>query len=261
VNRSHRSAREGLALLGALLLLGIFTSAALAENIQVHPPLLKITGFFGGARLQVSGEIPTDTEAVIEVIGQVAEQELMRKGRRWDLWMNVGEIDIRGVPGFYLVATSNPRLLSTGGAEKPWGYGFWQRRARFQGAFHKREEAIIFQEFVQLKEGTGLFGEFPGAVEVVPSGPGRSQAQATFPINTRIAPGTYRIRLTAVRGQQIVQQAQVDWLVELAGIPAFLTYLATERSVLYGLLALGLTAMVGFLSGVLFKQREKRSRE
>jgi hypothetical protein len=241
--------------MAAFVFLGIFSMPGLAQNIRVNPAALKIEGFFGGTRLRVSGEIPAGTEAVIEVIGQEAEQELMRKGRRWDLWMNVGEIDIKGVPGFYLVASSDPRLLAPAKAEKPWGYGLWRRRARFQGALKKGEEPLIFKEFVQLKEGRGLYGRFPGAVQVVAVGGGRYQAQATFPINTRIGPGTYQVRLTAVRDQQIVQRAQVPWQVDMAGSPAFLTFLAMTRPVLYGLLALGMAATVGFLSGVLFKQR------
>jgi hypothetical protein len=240
-----------------LLLLSIFSSAALAENIQVHPDVLKIMGFFGGTRLQVSGDIPAGTEAVFEVIGPKTEQDLMRKGRRWDLWMNVGEINITGVPRFYLLASSDARLLSPADEKMPWGYAHYRRHARFQGSFQKGEESLVFQEFVQLKEGSGQYGKFPGAVRVVAQGVGRSQAQATFAINTRIAPGHYRVRLTAVRGQQIVQRGEVPWPVELAGGPALLTFLATQRPILYGFLALGLTVMLGFLSGVLFKQRGK----
>jgi hypothetical protein len=240
--------------MAALVLLGIFSLPGRAANIRITPATLKIQGFFGGTRLQVSGDIPEGTEAVIEIIGKDGEQELMRKGRRWDLWMNVGEIDITGVPGFYLVASSDPRLLSASKTEKPWGYGLWRRRARFQGGLKKGEDALIFKEFLQLKEGRGLYGRFPDAVEVAAAGRGRAQARASFPINTRIAPGTYRVRVTAVRGWQVVQRTQVPWQVEMVGTPAFLTFLALQRPVLYGILALGLAALVGFLSGVLFKK-------
>ena len=255
MNRGNRSGRGGLILLAVLVLLETFSVLGWAENIRVHPATLKIEAFFGGTRLRVSGDIPEGTEAVIEVIGTEAEQELMRKGRLWDLWMNVGEIDIKGVPGFYLIASSDPKLLSASKAEKPWGYRLWRRSARFQGAFKQGEEALIFQEFLQLKEGKGLYGRFPGVVKVVSVGGGRDQAQATFPINTRIAPGTYHVRLTAVRGQHVVQSTQIPWQVKMAGSPAFLTSLAMKQPVLYGLLAVGLAAMVGFLSGVLFKKR------
>ena len=100
-----------------------------------------------------------------------------------------------------------------------------------------------------------LYGRFRGAVQVVAAGGGRDQAQSTFPINTRIALGTYHVRLTAVRGQEVVQRTQVPWHVEMVGSPAFLTFLARKRLVLYGILAAGLAALVGFLSGVLFKRR------
>jgi hypothetical protein len=255
VNRVNRKTPGELILVAALVLLGILSGASLAENIRINPATLKITGFFGGTRLQVSGDIPEGSEAVIEVIGKEVEQELMRKGRRWDIWMNVGEIDIKGVPTFYLVASSDPRLLAATKAPKPWGYGLWRRSARFQGAVKKGDETLIFKEFIKLKEGRGLYGRFPGAVQVVSAGRGRSRAEASFPINTRIAPGTYSIRLTAVRGGQVVQRTQVPWQVDIAGSPAFLTFLATKRPVLYGILALGLAATVGLLSGVLFRSK------
>lgn len=255
MQRGRGSGRGGLLVLAALVLLGIFAVPARAAHIQVTPATLKIHGFFGGTRLQVSGEIPAGCAAVIEVMGQGGEQELMRKGRRWDLWMNVGEIDIKGVPGFYLVASSAPRLLSVSQTEKPWGYGLWRRRARFQGAVKPGEEALIFKEFLQLKEGRGLYGRFPGAVEVAAAEGGRAQARVSLPINTRIAPGTYRVCVTAVRGWEVVQRSQVPWRVEMVGTPGFLTFLALKRPVLYGILALGLAAVVGFLSGVLFKRK------
>lgn len=254
MNRGTKSGRAGLILLAALVLVGGMTRPGAAANIRAEPATLKIHGFFGGSSLRVSGEIPAGTAAVIEVIGEDGEQDLMRKGRRWDLWMNVGEIDITGVPGFYLVASSDPRLLAVAKADKPWGYGFWRRRARFQGAVAKGEDDLIFKEFIQLKEGRGLYGRFPGAVEVIPAGGGRARAQVSLPVNTRIAPGTYRVRVSAVRNWEVVARSQVPWRVEMTGSPAFLTFLAQQQPVLYGILALGLAALVGFLSGVLFKK-------
>jgi hypothetical protein len=257
VNRRNHPWRGGLIFFAMLVLSGLFSGPGLAQNIQVNPATLKITGFFGGAHLLVSGEIPAGTQAVIEVIGQEAQEELMRKGRRWDLWLNVGEIDIKGVPGFYLVASSDPQLLAPSRTERPWGYEFWRRRARFQGALKPGEEPLIFKEFIELKEGRGLYGRFPRVVKMAAISSGQARVRASFPINTRIAPGTYRVRLSAVRNQQVVQRTQATWQVDMAGSPAFLTYLATQRPVLYGLLALGLAAAVGFLSGILFKQRRR----
>ena len=85
-----------------------------AQRLSVTPPTIKINSFFGGAEVSVSAEIPQGCEAVIEVTGKKLEEDLMRKGRRWDLWMNVGEIDIDGAPCLYLLMSSAPRLLKTG---------------------------------------------------------------------------------------------------------------------------------------------------
>jgi hypothetical protein len=156
------------------------------------------------------------------------------------------------------VASSDPKLLAPTERNRPWGYGLWRRRARFEGDLQKGEAPLIFKEFIELKEGRGLYARLPGAVKVAVIGNGRARAAATFPINTRIAPGTYRVRLSAVRNHQVVQRTQTAWPVEMAGSPAFLTFLALKRPVLYGILALGLAAAVGFLSGVLFKQRRRR---
>jgi hypothetical protein len=241
--------------LAGLILLGIFSRPGLGENLRVAPDSLTIREFFGGARLQVSGEIPRGAGAVIEIVGPTEEQDLMRRAPRWDLWMNVGEIDIIGLPGFYLVASTTPEMLTGPEAEKPWGYGLWRQTALFQGDLKKGEESFIFNEFIKLKEGHGLYGRFPGGVMLVPAGGGRERAQATFPITTRIAPGVYKVRLLAVQGGRIIQQDQIPWQVDMRGIPAFLTFLASQRPVLYGLLALGLAAAVGLISALLLKQK------
>jgi hypothetical protein len=255
VNRNPRKWRRGLTVLAGLILVGIFCRPGLGENLWVTPNSLTIKEFFGGARLRVSGEIPRGAGVVMEIVGPTEEQDLMRRAPRWDLWMNVGEIDIIGLPGFYLVASSIPEMLTGPEYEKPWGYGLWRRTALFQGDLKKGEETFIFNEFIKLKEGYGLYGRFPGGVMLMPAGEGRERAQATFPINTRIAPGVYTVRLLAVRGGRIIHRDQVAWRVDMGGIPAFLTYLANQRPVLYGLLALGLAAAVGMFSALLLKQK------
>jgi hypothetical protein len=71
-----------------------------AGNLQITPPSIEIGGFFNGVEVTVSDVIPLDSEAALEVIGKVREQDLMRKGRRWELWMNVREIDIMSAPSY-----------------------------------------------------------------------------------------------------------------------------------------------------------------
>ena len=105
----------GVLALGTLLYL--VPSSAACNSLQtlfVVPNAIKIGAFFHGAEVSVSAKVPEGCDAIVEVIGKEVEEDLMRKGRRWDLWMNVGEIDIEGAPCLYLVMSTDARLLDAG---------------------------------------------------------------------------------------------------------------------------------------------------
>jgi hypothetical protein len=99
MRRGNRVQLWGLLALGILLCL--VPSSAPCNSLQtlsVVPNKIRIGVFFDGAEISVSAKIPKDCEAVVVVRGKEVEEDLMRKGRRWELWMNVGEIDVDGAP-------------------------------------------------------------------------------------------------------------------------------------------------------------------
>jgi hypothetical protein len=224
-----------------------------AQRLSVTPPTIKINSFFGGAEVSVSAEIPQGCEAVIEVTGKKLEEDLMRKGRRWDLWMNVGEIDIDGAPCLYLLMSSAPRLLKTG--NPTWGYKALSRNISFKGRFKTGEKPELFREFVHLKEGHGLYGVFPDAINIAPVDAIHSMARASFHLPARIPQGVHRVCITVIRDGQPVEQRCVPFTVVLAGLPAFLSFLAYQRVIFYGILSVAVAVAGGFLSGALFKMR------
>ena len=246
--------RWGLHGLGILWLLIMSSPLCYAaQKISVTPRTVNINSFFGGADVSVSAEIPQGCEAVIEVTGKKLEEDLMRKGRRWDLWMNVGEIDIDGAPCLYLLMSSAPRLLDTGNPN--WGYKALSRGISFKGRFKTGEKPELFREFVQLKEGHGLYGVFPGAIKITPLTPTRSMVRASFHLPTRVPQGVHRVCLTVVRDGHPVERGCIPFTVVLAGLPAFLSFLASQRVVFYGILSVAVAVAGGFLSGTLFKMR------
>ena len=95
--RRNGYVRHGLvAILGLLLLLSLPTlSLGASKELQVTPDLVEIGTWFRGHQVTASAMIPKGAEAVFEVVGQAADEHLMRKGRRGGLWMNVGEIDVQ----------------------------------------------------------------------------------------------------------------------------------------------------------------------
>ena len=222
------------------------------ETLHVAPDAIKIGAFFHGAEVSVSAKVPEGCDAVVEVSGKEVEEDLMRKGRRWDLWMNVGEIDIDGAPSLYLVMSTDARLLDTG--DGPWGFEPLRKRVSFHGKFMKEEASKLFREFIRLKQSQALYGMFPGALKLSSLNGVGTIAQGTFRLPVRISPGTYRICLSIVRDGQIAERRYASFDVVMVGLPAFLSFLASAHAVLYGSLSIAVAVGFAFLSGVLFKR-------
>jgi hypothetical protein len=256
VPNGFRIMRWILVMLGALLLQGPFSLLhAVSIDLRVTPDPIQIGSFFSGAKLMVSAEVPKGAEVVIKVIGKVSEQELMRKGKRWDLWMNVGEVDVENAPGMYLAASSNPKSLLPPAADSSWGYEALAEKVSFKGRVKAVTSSELFREFVRLKEGQGLYGVYPGEVKLSPAGDDHDLAETSFWLPTRIAPGTYQVCLTAVGKGQTVQQQCLPLEVAMVGFPAFLSSLARDSEVLYGFFAVALAMATGLLTGVIFKKK------
>ena len=249
-----------LGLLGAALLLGAGPGApAEAGNPAITPPSIEIGAFFDGTEVTVSDVIPLDCEAVVEVLGEVREQDLMRKGRRWDIWMNVGEIDIMRAPSYYMVLTSAPQLLG-GSWTHAWGYQALGRHVSYQGRHQKKEEPTLFAEFIDLKQGQGVYGRFPGALRISPLNEKEAMVRGAFHLPSRIRPGTYEVCLNVIKNKEISERRCMSLKVELAGFPLFLSSLASKYAVLYGFLCLASAVASGFLSGVFFRRIRLRSK-
>jgi hypothetical protein len=237
-----------------LLALVAPSPGAAGANLRVTPDAIEIGTFFSGARVEVSAEIPTGSDAVIEVLGKKLEEQLLRKGRHWDIWMNVGEIDIEGAPSLYYVLSSNPESFSRVAADSSFGYLSLTKRIAFVGDVKGLKRMRIFDEFIKLKESEKLYGEYPGQLEVSHLAGDRSRVRGSFRIPSKVAPGDYLVRLSVHEdGRPVVTEtASLD--VAMVGLPAFLTMLALQHGALYGLLAVTVAVAFGYFTGLVFRK-------
>jgi uncharacterized protein (TIGR02186 family) len=239
-----------LGLLAGLLLGG---RGAAASGLHLSPQVIEIGTFFEGAQLTVSAEIPQGAQAIMGVVGGGANEYLMRKGRRGGLWMNVGEIQVQGVPEIYLIMSSNKDLLYSGNSKMPFGYSALRKKVTFSGSIAPQEVGRFFQDFLKLKESNGLYASRPGAVKVTKVSSGLALAQGRFYLPAQIPPGDYAVRLAVVQAGEVreLREARLD--VRMVGFPALLTRLAYEQAALFGIIAIVIAIAAGFLMGFLFK--------
>jgi hypothetical protein len=236
-----------------LLILGL-AGPARAEtlSLQVTPDLVEITSFFNGHLVAVNGTLPADLGAVVEVMGPISEERLMRKGRRGPLWMNVGKIDVKGAPSLYMALTSAAGLLSPEKATA-WGFPALLQRLSLSGDLKDEEQSKFRQQFLELKQREQLYASLPGSLKVSPAGEGLQKVAGTFWLPANVKPETYKVCLTAVRQGQAAGRTCIDLTVKMVGFPALLMTMAYENAAWYGIMAVVIAIVVGFIMGYLFK--------
>ncbi|MCB2185522.1 MAG: TIGR02186 family protein [Deltaproteobacteria bacterium] len=255
---TRRAPLAGLLLCGLLALATLAPAAPPAANegkLVVEPPAVGINAFFSGINLTVTGDLPPGSQAVLTVRGKRIEEELMRKSRHWDLWMNSGEVDIDNAPLLYMASSSTPELLSPAAGEVPWGYAAIERNVKFSGNLKPVEDDAIFREFVELKERDKLYTLMPGGLAITQTSPGQWQARASFHLPSRLKHGTYHVSLWVLQDGKLVAKHSTTFQVELEGLPAFLHAMARNHGILYGLLAVAVAMGVGMLSGLVFRRK------
>jgi hypothetical protein len=222
-------------------------------DLQVTPDLIEIGAFFQGHQVKVSGKIPGGADAVLEIQGPAAPEELMRKGRRMGLWMNVGELHISGAPSLYQVLSSKAELLSVSNSSAPWGYPALKRRITFSGQVQENEVDNFTNQFLELKEEGKLYVAKPGGLKVSLAAEGYQTVTGSFQLPPNVKPDTYKVCLLTINNGQVGEQKCSEFQVKMVGFPEMLSTLAHKHGLVYGILAVVIALATGFIMGVLFK--------
>lgn len=236
-----------------VLLAGSLSARAAEPALKISPDSVQIGTFFDGQTVKVEGSIPIGSEAVLEVAGSSADENLMRKGRRGFLWMNVGEITVHDAPSLYLVMSTAKELVSTTTREATWGYQALKRGIRFSGRIEASEYQMFIKQFLELKESENLYATFPGALKVRAGAGGQSAVKGTFFLPTNTKPGTYKVVLSVITDGKMVSSANTELKVEMVGFPALLATLAYQHGATYGIIAVVIAIVTGFAMGFLFR--------
>ncbi|MEW6262322.1 MAG: TIGR02186 family protein [Thermodesulfobacteriota bacterium] len=241
-----------LSLLAAVALI-VSDRPALALDLRLSPERVNIGAFFQGIKIGLEGEIPSASEAVVEVRGASVPEELIRKGRRGGLWMKVGEITVENALNLYLVMTSSINVPPEGGLNPTWGLAALRPQVKFRGSVEEKEIDRFFQEFLELKKSEGLYGTLPAALQISASGPGRSTVRGAFRLPAKVPAGRYQVRLLVLKDGRVIDQKAEELKVKMVGFPALIADMAYEHGMLYGIVAVVIAIATGFIMGFLFK--------
>lgn len=235
------------------LVFGLLLVAVPAWAVHVSPNPVLIDAAYRGGEIEVSGPTAPDHQVFVTITGSSIEEDFNRKGRIGPLWANVGKLRISGAPSLCLVASS-------GGAPKGLDEEVVGAHRLDLAAVVRRTEvkpprdvALMQREYLRLKRSQGVYGHFAGAVRLVGAG-ADSRFVARIPWPDRAKTGRYAVDVVQLSRGVVVGHQTATLDVKLVGLPRLISYLAFQKSALYGFLSVVIALSVGFMTGLVFKK-------
>ena len=220
--------------------------------VRVEPSEIRAGIFYHGAQVTVTFEAPADSRIAVVLEGARKTVELKEKKKLFGLlWMNAGEIRFENLPTVYKVATGAPR---GGGAVEQAellmavGYPALEQDA----GIAEETDQNDFREYLKLKEREHLYGIMPDRISVSEEGEGSIRGEVVFERPAKASAGRYSIRLFAVENDRVHQLAEGGVTVRQVGAAAFISHLAENHGLAYGVLAAVFAVLIGLLTGVVF---------
>jgi hypothetical protein len=228
----------------AVLFLACPAFAAAPVSMTIRPNLVAIGTGFNGTKLTVTGAVPQGASAVIRLLGEPRNKTFKKKGKALGLlWMNLGEVEIKGVPDVFLVGTD-------GASEVNWEHS----DLAFQSVKGDTDDGT-YDEFIKLMEADGFYEVEKGIIQYTGEEEGMRSFRAELSIPSAMHQGVYRVEVLAVQDGQVADMAAEELHTKLTGLPAFLSKLAFDHSLLYGVAAVIIAILAGLFMSLIFKER------
>ena len=206
-----------------------------------------------GAILYPGGRAPGPGTEVAVVVKGPAEPLLVReKAKVAGVWVNHASERFRSVPSFYAVASSRPldRLVSPRTAAI-YELGIGNLLLSPANGASASEQGRFEAGLIDLKRRTGLYAEHVGAVSIRDG----VLYRASVPIPARVPIGNYTTETFLIRDGRVVAAASRDIVIGKSGFERFVATSADRQPLAYGLVAIGLSLLLGWLAAIAFRRR------
>jgi uncharacterized protein (TIGR02186 family) len=246
-----------LALLAALPLL---LSAAEPRLVpDVSDTRIDIAYSFTGARLLLFGAIlypggrppSPDTEVAVVVKGPSQAVLVREKAKIAGIWVNHASARFRSVPSFYAVATTRPlgKVVSPRTAAI-YELGIGDLLLSPANGAGAEEQARFQAGLIAMKRDAGLYAEHIGAVTIRDG----VLYRAELPIPARVPVGDYTAETFLIRDGRVVAAASRNIAIGKSGFERTIATMAEAQPLLYGLAAILLSLLLGWLAALAFRR-------
>ena len=219
--------------------------------IALSTQRIEIDSNFAGTSLLLFGATDVAGDVVVSVRGPEEPVVVRRKLRSVGIWVNREAIAFRNVPGYYFVATSGPlediapvELLDRKqlGSERVLLEAIWFDTAgdadEFRAALHRHRER------------DALYRSEPGVVEFIDE----RLFRTTIDLPAHVPTGEYRVEAMLMVDGEVLSTRSAGLTIEKAGFSADISTFARADEALYGIIAIALALVAGWLGSFAFRK-------
>lgn len=240
----------------------LFTGRAQAESLiaALGQESVAIESNFTGTSLTLFGAVirdgrtvgrPQSYDLVVVVRGPREDIVVQRKGQFGGIWLNRDSLTLNDVPSYYAVQSNRAlSLISSEGQLQQRGIGLTALSFEPQRQVQEAERLAFNTALIRLRLANGLFSESPSGVNFLNETIFSSRID--LPANIRV--GDYQIALYLFRDSALLAEHELPFRVYKTGFEARVSNLATQRPLVYGILAVLAGVFAGWAAGLVFRQ-------
>lgn len=250
---ARRRHRTTLALLLAGLGLCAGPSAraqSLVADLSSH--LVSVTAGFAGTDLLLFGTVADEGDVIVVVRGPDSRIAVREKTRSAvGIWLNHDNLVFTGVPSFYRVASSRPLSeFKTGRVLEVHQIGVKNLQFTAEETGDDQREREFHRALIRNKERLNLYSD--AAVPISILGERLFRTRIAFPSN--VPTGTYTVTVYLVRAGKVLSAQSIPLVVSKIGVGARISDFAHQHAASYGLLAIAMALVGGWLGSTLFRK-------
>jgi len=175
-----------------------------------------------------------------------------KKARVAGIWINTDSVRFETAPGFYAVSTSAPiaKLVDERTAAiYEIGVGSLQLSP---ASGNSPEQTTEFERgLIDLRRRAGLFAEHEGAVGLTQN----ILYRARIAIPSAVPVGNYVAEIFLIRRGKVIARSETPITIDKSGFERFVFVASQRFSLIYGLFAVGIALLAGWLAGLVVRRR------
>lgn len=245
--------RRLLAVLGLALLPGGAAPEAESLVADLSHHLIAITTAFVGTQVVAFGVAESGRDVIVTVQGPREDLVVRRKSRVAGVWINRDRLAFARVPAYYAVASTGPLEQIARPAvlaQLEIGTAYLDLEPIDAQGVELSELASFRDALVRRKQEQGLYSRRPAPINFI--GEELFRTNLVFPAN--VPPGIYQVQVFELQDGFAGDAQRSTLVVSKVGFEADIYDYAQHRAALYGLAAIVIAIVAGWLAGVIFRR-------